>query len=599
MEVIMATFNAGADPKPIDINKFLGLNTSLSQTELKIGECTELRNFRITNNYKPEKRSGHKTFKDFGNNKPCYGHWSGLLGSKNIILTTNDGKLREYNVGTALWSDVGAIAEAPTSMMFFDGKVYILNGTQYKQYDGTTYQDIVPYEPVIAAGTPPTGGGTLFEEINLLTGAKWQWFVGTAGATEYVLAEQNIDATLVQATVNGVVKVEITDFTVNRTTGKVTFLVAPGLNADVRIRWVKVISGNADLVKNHKYMIKFGPSNDTNIFIWGNSNEKNVYRVSGTLKPNYFASGAFYKVSDSEYPVTNLQPQYDRLIVFKSNRTHYTYAQLNPLYDTNTGLNKYIYPSYDLNDVVGNEVFNSCQLIENNPISIMSNSIRLWSNTQIEDERDAKIISTRIEERLNAINMTDAVTFDNQKETELWINVGTIVYIYNYGNDTWYEFDNITAYWFESIGGSVYYGSNGKIERFEGLNDNGVAIMAVGKTGFMDFGLYEYFKTTTDAWFSIAPASRTRINFKFPTNKKNENDPKLKTFTKGYILFDFESLDFGDWSFETNRNPQTFRIKPNAKSYTSIQVIFWNDALDETLLFNGIKLPVETNSYSK
>lgn len=595
----MATFSAGSDPKPIEINKFLGLNTSLSETELKIGECTYLRNFRLTNNYKPEKRLGHKTFKDFANSKPCYGHWYGTLGSKTVLLTTNDGKLREYNFGTALWSDVGTIAEAQTSMMYFNGKVYILNGSQYKEYDGTTYQDVVPYVPTIAIGTPPTGGGTLFEEINLLTGEKKQQFVATAGVTEFTLAEQNIDANPVTATVNGAAKVETTNFTVNRTTGKVTFLVPMVGNEIVIIDWFKVVSGNADLIKKHKYMIKFGPSNDTNVFIWGNADEKNTYRVSGTFKPNYFPAGSFYKVSDNEYAVTNLQPQYDRLLVFKENRTHYTYAQVNPLYAANSGLNKYIYPSFDLNDVVGNQVFNSCQLIDNSPVSIMSNSIYKWSNTSIEDERNANIISTRIEETLNDINMTGAVTFDNQKQNELWVNVGSMVYIYNYGNDTWYEYDNITATWFDVINDQIYYGSNGKIERFEGLNDNGVAIMAKGKTGFMDFGLYEYFKTTTNAWVSIAPASRTSVKMKFPTNRKNESDPKLKTFTEGYKLFDFESLDFEDWSFETNRNPQVFRIKPKAKGYTTIQVVFWNDELNETLLFNGIKLPVETNSFSK
>jgi hypothetical protein len=195
--------------------------------------------------------------------------------------------------------------------------------------------------------------------------------------------------------------------------------------------------------------------------------------------------------------------------------------------------------------------------------------------------------------------MSTAVTFDNQKETELWINVGAIVYIYNYGNDTWYEYDNITAKWFERIDDQIYYGGLGTIERFEGTNDNGVKIDARGKTGFLDWGLYEYFKTTNDAWFSIVPANRTSINFKFPTNKKNEDDPSVKTFTKGYKLFDFEDIDFEDFSFETNRNPQIFRIKPKSKGYTTIQIIFWNDELDETLIFNGIKIPVETNSYSK
>jgi hypothetical protein len=598
MEGAMAQFRATTQAKPIEIDKFLGLNTSLSETELKLGECTYMRNFRITNNYKVEKRIGHTTFKDFSNAKPCYGVWSGILGAKSVILTVNDAKLREYNVGTATWSDVGAITDAPTTMLYFDGKVYIRNGTDYKEYDGTTYQDVSAYVPTIAIGAPPAGGGTLFEEINLLTGAKWQAFVGD-GTAAYQLAETSIDADLVQATVNGVAKAETTDFTVVRATGIVTFSVAPLAGDDVKIRWVKASTANPTLIKGHKYQIKFGVSNDTNVFIWGNTTEKNVYRVSGTLKPNYFPVNSLYKVSDSEYAVTDIQPQYNRIIIFKENRTHYSYPQYNELYDTNAGLNKYIYPAFDLNEAVGNQAFNACQLIENNPVSFMSDSVWLWSNTQVEDERNAKIISSRIKEHLNEIDLTTAVTFDNQVDTELWINVGSIVYIYNYGTDTWYEYDNVKGYWFDRIGDYIYYGTDGKVERFDALNDNSVAITAKIKTGFIDFGAYEYRKNSRDMWVSIRPASRTRFKLKCPTNKKNEDDPSVKVFEEGYKLFDFEALDFEDFSFETNRNPQPFRLKIKAKKYAYIQFIIWNDADDETLLINGFKVTVETNSFSK
>jgi hypothetical protein len=147
----------------------------------------------------------------------------------------------------------------------------------------------------------------------------------------------------------------------------------------------------------------------------------------------------------------------------------------------------------------------------------------------------------------------------------------------------------------------MYYGTKtGKVERFAGeLNDNGTAINAVWKSGFIDFGAYEYLKTSRDMWFSIQPSSRTSVSIKCPTNRKNEDDPSIKVFTKGYNLFDFETLDFSDLSFNTNRNPQTFRIKIKAKKYTSIQFIFWNSELDEGLVFLSFKVACETGSYAK
>jgi hypothetical protein len=147
----------------------------------------------------------------------------------------------------------------------------------------------------------------------------------------------------------------------------------------------------------------------------------------------------------------------------------------------------------------------------------------------------------------------------------------------------------------------VYYGSkDGKIERFEGkLNDNDVAIVCKWKSGFMDMGAYEYVKNSPDMWLSIQPATRTSVNIKCPTNRKNEDDPSIKTFTRGYKLFDFENIDFEDFSFDTNRNPQTFRIKIKAKKYAYIQFILSNSEPDETLVVLSFKVLTETNNFVK
>jgi hypothetical protein len=202
---------------------------------------------------------------------------------------------------------------------------------------------------------------------------------------------------------------------------------------------------------------------------------------------------------------------------------------------------------------------------------------------------------------LPSVDLKTAVTFDNQTDQELWINSGSTVYIWNYDNDTVYIYDNISANCFLLIDGVVYYGTkDGKIERFDGnKSDNGTAITCTWKSGFIDFGAYEYLKTSRDMWFTIQPAVRTSVNIKVPTNRKNEDDPALKTFTEGYKLFDWEDIDFEDFSFDTNRNPQTFRIKIKAKKYTSIQFIFWNAEVDESLVFLSFKVACEVGSYAK
>jgi hypothetical protein len=256
---------------------------------------------------------------------------------------------------------------------------------------------------------------------------------------------------------------------------------------------------------------------------------------------------------------------------------------------------------YPLNYAIGNVCFDGVQVVRNNPVSLYGNTFWEWVSTQVKDERNATDRGERLSESLPDVDLSAAVTFDNQKDQELWINVGSIVYVWNYGNNTVYMYDNIQANCYNEIGGVIYYGTtDGKIERFDGaLNDNGTAINAVWKSGFNDFGAYEYIKTSRGMWFTIQPATRTSISIKTPTNRKNEEDPSIKTFTEGYVLFDFANIDFSDFTFKTNRNPQTFRIKIKAKKYTTIQFIFSNSELDETLVVLSFKVACEIGSYSK
>lgn len=92
----MATFNASKPPAPIEISKYLGINEAVGETEIKLGEATSQINFRITQNYKPQKRTGHKTFIDFGNVKVVQGMWHGAIGSKTVLLVVNNGKIYEF-----------------------------------------------------------------------------------------------------------------------------------------------------------------------------------------------------------------------------------------------------------------------------------------------------------------------------------------------------------------------------------------------------------------------------------------------------------------------------------------------------------------------
>lgn len=594
----MATLRAAPTPKPIEIDKFLGLNESIGDTEVKLGEAIYMRNFRITPNFKLEKRKGHTTFIDESQlTKPIQGMWYGTIGSTQVLIYACNGSVKRKVMPSGATTVLGAMTDAKTNMFYFNGKVFFQNGVEYKYYDGTTFADVstIAYVPTLTIATPPTGGGTLFEEINQLTPKKKQKFLGNGTATLYQLAETNIDATLLIVTVNGAVKTETTDFTVNRTLGQVTFIAAPANLSDVIIQWEKASSSVPSLVLNNRFSVIYGVGNGTTVFMWGNTTAKNRRTFSGVLDATYFPANNYTLIGSDEFAITDMQPQQGTLIIFKEDKTY----RSNPEYIAT--LNRYDYPVFDLNYAVGNNNYDGVRVLNDKPVSLYKSNVYMWDLTYTESERSARNISEKMTVSFTDIDFSNAVTFDYQKEQEFWINVGNDVYIYNYDNDAWYIYDNIEATCFLEVENKVYYGTkNGKIERFEGFrSDNGIAINAIWKSGFTDFGAYEFYKNSTYLFYTIQPFTNTSVSIKCPTNRKNEGDPTLKVFTDGYSIFGFDSIDFTDFTFGTARNPQAFREKIKAKKYAYIQFIFFNNELNEDLVFLSFKVQCETTSLIK
>ena len=131
------------------------------------------------------------------------------------------------------------MATSKAFFIVFQGLLYIFNGTEPLQYDGTTVSTLISnaYVPIVSQGRKFDGSvSTLYEPLNLLTGQFTDMFSPLApeeftdtfspdGTNKiFTLSNTNLDATLVKSN-NGTI--EGTGFTVNRVTGTVTFTTAP------------------------------------------------------------------------------------------------------------------------------------------------------------------------------------------------------------------------------------------------------------------------------------------------------------------------------------------------------------------------------------
>lgn len=144
------------------------------------------------------------------------------------------------------------------------------------------------YVPTIIISRNPTGGGTTLEPINLIGRKFKESFLGTEEDKIYQLTTDNLDEDTVEVRVlekqaetedakdTWKDLAEGKDFTVDRTTGKVTFTTAPGKSPvsgmdNIEITAAKTRDGYADKINQCRIMTLFGVNGAIDrIFVSGN-----------------------------------------------------------------------------------------------------------------------------------------------------------------------------------------------------------------------------------------------------------------------------------------------------------------------------------------
>jgi hypothetical protein len=174
------------------IKRWLGLNqASDGKTRLKMGEASEMVNFRITPDGVLKKRPGMREVLRFGGT--INGVWHGnVQGEEHTVIAAN-GRLYDVDEAEGTAEQIGLLANAGTTFFGFDGRLYILaGGIHYKVWDGETLSDVADsaYIPVVISECPPAGSDTELEGINLLSDSRRVWFSPDGTSTAFRLPER-------------------------------------------------------------------------------------------------------------------------------------------------------------------------------------------------------------------------------------------------------------------------------------------------------------------------------------------------------------------------------------------------------------------------
>ncbi len=301
------------------IDEFLGVDFTNSTANIDIRRTPNGQNFIRDVPGKVRKSLGWHTVATYGEtdeNDVFTGYhingYHALRGETDYIIHAGT---KLYHGDTVIYSDM---KDARSMSWEFDKKLYIIDGKQMLVYYKTTDQNdevvynVEPvtndaYIPTVTISKDPSGGGTSYEDLNLLQPGFTEQFLGQAGVTQYTLSFEDLDDTEVTAQVlnaqgEWIDKVENTDFTVNRETGVITFSTAPGASPvtgedNVKITAYRTVEGYADRVNHCTFGTLYGVNGGRDrLFLSGNPDKINYDWYSEQYDPTYFADTSYSRL---------------------------------------------------------------------------------------------------------------------------------------------------------------------------------------------------------------------------------------------------------------------------------------------------------------
>lgn len=280
-----------------------------------------------------------------------YGLFFYKVGNTEMFIVHSGTKLYKM-VGDTKTELFTGMKPARSQSFIFNNIFYIKDGINYLKYDGDTISEVVGYIPTTSIARKPSGGGTIYEDINMLSAWRKNTFVGDGESTVYYLDSKGLDGVSPIVKVNDVALLPEAEFTYDLIEGTVTFAQAPAEpytdgQANVEITYKKTVSGYSDRIKKCTLLTVF----DNRVFFSGNQDYPNTVWHSSLNDPSYCSDLDYYNEGLDLSPVKSMVAGNNALWVFKEpSQANTTVFYHNPVVDAEYGK---VYPSSHSNISTG------------------------------------------------------------------------------------------------------------------------------------------------------------------------------------------------------------------------------------------------------
>lgn len=229
--------------------------------------------------------------------------------------------------GNTLYKASGSVTEAiyaglnenKSQSFVYDDIFYLKDGKNYLKYDGSAISDVVGYIPTTTIARKPMGGGTTYEDVNMLSDYRKNSFLADGASFSFFLDVINIDTDYAPiVTVNDEVA-DASTYTVDYAEGKITFnSSAPDApltdgQDNVVIQFKKSVPKYKEAVQKCTLLQVF----DNRVFFSGNPDFPNMVWNSSLHDPSYVSDLDYYEEGMDTAAVKGLVAGNNALWVFR------------------------------------------------------------------------------------------------------------------------------------------------------------------------------------------------------------------------------------------------------------------------------------------
>ena len=573
----------------------------------------------------PQKRLGYRTVQSLGDT--VYGLFGAEFGGTVKRLV---------HAGTKLyvWADDGTPAVLLSGLprrksraVFLAGKLWIVTGGGFYSYDGTEAKRVSAsgaYVPTTTITRSPSGGGVSYEAVNLLTSYRRNAFQTDGKSVKFTL-DGEIDASgAVRAWVWGE---EVTDFTLDRAAGTITFPSAPaapdaGASDGLVVQFPHTVEGYADRIDKCTIITTYGVGSNDRVVLSGNPDCPNLDWTSGLYDPTYMPDLGYAAVGSEATPICGYCRIGSSLGIVKADDGSDSTVFLRSAALSEDG--EAVFTLQQTIAGVGAVAPGSFASLFDDPLflsragvaAITSSSLTgekiiqnrsLYLNAQLTNEPSLPEAEAAVWQGMYLLAVPEGhVYILNGRQTKTFRSSALSDFVY----EGFYWEDVPALCWYVQRSGTdeaLYFGTadgricklNTDIEDMSRYSDDGAAISAVWATKYDDDGTPAVLKTLLKrgCCVTIKPYARSSAEVYIRADRTGGHEKKVAG--KPMDILDFSDIDFERITFNTDESPQEIFLNRKVKNYKRLQIIVRNREPNEGFGIFQITKHYVTGNYAK